>query len=224
MNVIEFVKPWWMLSFAFRWLGKNKTYAYSLPDMRGYKQDRSNDKELSRKLWELMGESEVLVAHNGDAYDQKMAYARFLKHGFTPPSPSQTVDTLKVARKNFKIPSNKLDDLGQYLGVGRKEKHHGFATWIGCMDGDPRSWDEMVRYNKRDVELLERVYLKLKPYMNNHPNANVYNDTFANCPNCGQDSLIRSGWRVNRTGRHQRFHCTHCGAWSMSPRDTSVVR
>lgn len=215
-----------MLSFAYRWSDERKTHACSLPMLRGYRQDKKNDKELCLKLWQLMSEADILCAHNGDAYDHKMSFARFVKHGFTPPAPSQTIDTLKLARKHFKFSSNKLDDLGQYLGVGKKLAHHGFDTWLGCMErDDPKSWREMVEYNKRDVELLQQVYEKLKPYSTNAPNMNVYQDTLQNCPVCGSDKIQRAGWRVNRTGKTQRYQCQNCGGWSNSAKvKTAVVR
>lgn len=226
VNVIQFVQPWYMLTFAYRWSDEKKTNAYSLPMMKGYKQDKKSDKELCRRLWELMSEADVLCAHNGDGFDQKMAFARFVKHGFAPPAPSQTIDTLKVARKHFKFSSNKLDDLGQYLGVGKKLAHHGFDTWLGCMErDDPKSWREMVEYNKQDVELLARVYEKLKPYMTSHPNSNVYSGTLANCPACGSDKLIRNGYRFTMTGKTQRYQCVSCGRWSVAPKsEMAVVR
>ena len=224
MDVIQFIQPWYMLSFAFRWLGEKKTHAYTLPMLRGYRQDKKDDKELCRKLWELMNEADILCGHNADAFDQKMAYARFVKHGFTPPAPSQTIDTLKIARKHFKFPSNKLDDLGQYLGVGKKLAHHGFDTWIGCMErDDPKSWNEMLLYNKRDVELLERVYLKLKSFSSNHPNRNVYMGTLDHCPTCGSNKVIKNGWRFTRAGKTQRYSCNNCGAWSNAPKSALAI-
>jgi hypothetical protein len=228
VDVIQFVQPWYMLSFAYKWLGEKKTYAYSLPMLKGYKQDKKNDLELCRKLWELMSEADILCGHNQDGFDQKMSYARFVKHGFAPPAPSETIDTLKIARKHFKFSSNKLDDLGKYLDVGKKLAHHGFDTWLGCMErDDPKSWNEMVLYNKRDVELLERVYLKLAPYMNSSPNVNVYQDTILSCPSpsCGKPTMIRNGFKHTVAGKKQRWQCTTCGRWATSPKaETAVIR
>lgn len=223
VDVIQFVQPWYLLSVAYKWLGDDKVHCLSLPQFKSYKKDKRDDKELCRAVWELMDKSDIMCAHNGDGYDQKMLYARFVKHGFPPPAPSQTIDTLRVARKHFKFSSNRLNDLGIYLDVGKKMPHHGFDTWLGCMDGDRRAWREMVEYNKQDVLLLEQVYQKLKPYMTYHPNANLYNDTTGNCPVCGSDKLIRNGWRYSLAGKTQRYQCTSCGRWSAASKAKMAV-
>lgn len=224
-NAIAFERSWYILTFAYKWLDDKKVRAFSLPDFDGYKDDKTNDKALCAELWKLFNEADVVIGHNSDAFDNKKSYARFVQHKFAPPAPFQSVDTKKVAKRHFKFDSNKLDDLGDYLGVGRKMVHTGFDMWLGCIvRDDPKEWDRMVKYNKQDVLLLERVYHAMRPYMNNHPNANVYNETLANCPNCGGSRLIRNGWRPTRTGRYQRYQCTDCGAWSSASKNSSVIR
>ena len=222
-DVIAFKKPWYMLSFAYKWLGERGVKAYALPDFRGYKKDRANDKLLCEKLWELFDEADIILAHNGDAFDIKKANMRFLKHGFLPPSPYKQLDTKKIAKRYFKFDSNSLNELAKNLGIGRKIPHEGWDLWFGCAErDDPKSWAKMVKYNKHDVLLLEAVYLKMRAWVNNHPNLNVFNETVEQCPNCG-GNLFRRGFAVSRVRRYQRFQCNKCGAWSQKP-VTGVVR
>lgn len=213
-DVLSFEKDWYILSFAYKWLGEKKTKAHSLPEYKTYKQDQEDDKLLCQELWKVMDEADVVIAHNGDRFDVRKSNARFVQHGFNPPSTFKTVDTLKVARKYFKFDSNRLNDLGSYLDVGQKVDVGSFNTWKKCMVGDKKAWKKMVTYNKKDVDLLEAVYLKLRPWMTNHPNANLYLDTMDSCPNCGKHTLQRRGYSYTRTGKFQRYQCTSCGAWS----------
>lgn len=213
-DVIEFEQQSYMLCFSVKWLNSPRVETYSLPDFPTWKRDKRNDKELVMKLWQMMGEADIIVAHNGDNFDLKYTRGRMIVHGLSPPEESKTVDTLKLARKHFKFPSNKLDDIGRDLGVGRKLPHTGFHLWLGCMRGDKASWDLMRRYNKQDVLLLERVYLRFRPW-SAHPNVNLYQDDPAPtaCPKCGATRIRRKGKHYTNTQIYKRYLCLECHGW-----------
>lgn len=213
-NVIEFEREWYMLCFSAKWLGEKKIISYSLPDFSTYKKDPYDDTELVGELWELLNQAEVVCSHNGDKFDIKKTNTRLIEDGFSAPKPYQTIDTLKIARKHFGFSSNKLDDLAQRLKLGKKVETGGFRLWKGCMSGDMKSWHKMVHYNQKDVALLEKVYLKLRPWMKGHPNYNVYNDTLARCPQCGSKDLQKQGWKYSQIGKRQQFRCKKCKSWS----------
>src|SRR5690606_37792378 len=137
------------LCFAYKWLGEKKIHAHALPDYKDYKKDTCSDHNLAKELHNLFSEADVVVAHNGDNFDQKMANAMFARHKLGPPSPYKTIDTLKVSRKNFKFPSHHLDSIGEQLHIGRKLKHNGFPLWLACEAGDPVAYKTMVKYNKK---------------------------------------------------------------------------
>lgn len=209
-NVIETKTNWYFLSFAFKWQGSKAIQCCALPDFPAFKKNKECDRPLVKKLWEVLDAADVVIAHNGDRHDLRKAAARFAVHGLKPPAPYKTVDTLKLARKFFQFDSNRLDDLGQYLGVGRKLPHTGKHLWFGCMAGDPAAWKTMRRYNCQDVALLERVYLKLRPWATNHPNLSHISRADA-CPVCQSSDIKRSGWNYVATGRKQRSTCCDCG-------------
>jgi hypothetical protein len=211
-DVIEFKKQWFVLCFAYKWLDEKKIRVRALPDCPGYNKNKECDKHLMQGLWELLDAADVVVAHNGDRFDLRKSNARFVAHGLIPPSPYKSVDTLKIARKYFKFDSNKLDDLGQYLGVGRKLAHTGARLWFGCMNGERKAWALMKRYNATDVALLERVYLKLRPWATTHPNLTFYNQRHQ-CPVCLSSHVKDAGFHYLRTGKRQRARCLErkCG-------------
>lgn len=215
-NVVQFTREGYMMTFAYKWLGEKKVHAFALPDFTRYKTDKHDDVELVTKLWKLFDEADVIVAHHGDAFDIKKANAYFAKAGLTPPSPYKTVDTKKVAKRFFYFNSNKLDDLGNYLKLGRKVDTGGFELWTECMAGNPLAWSKMIRYNKQDVLLLERIYLRLLPWITNHPDVINYITDEPICSNCGGKHLQKRGFAINRNGKKIRYHCQDCGAWSLS--------
>lgn len=210
-NAIEVSDDWFMLSYAMKWDGQKKITCKALPDYRGYKSKKDCDKALVTDLHTMMNEADVIIAHNGDAFDIKKANARFIKHGLPPVSPYKSIDTLKIARRHFKFDSNKLDSLGDYLGVGRKLPTTGKHLWFGCMNGDEKAWRLMRKYNKQDVALLERVYLKIRPWAQNHPDMRMIGGVnMFICPSCRSSNVTANGKLYTLTTIKQRMQCQEC--------------
>jgi hypothetical protein len=213
-NVLGYERQWYMLAFCAKWIDGD-TISRCLPDYESYKPNTDDDREMITELWNLFNEADVIIGHNLDSFDITKSNARFIVHGLNPPSPYKTIDTKKVARRYFRFNSNKLDDLGNTLGVGRKMKHTGFELWKDCMSGDLEAWEVMRMYNRQDVLLLERVYNKLKVWMVNHPNMAILSEIENGCPVCNSTNLRRDGFSITATGRKERFQCGSCGAWAV---------
>lgn len=180
-NVIQVKDEWTLLSFAYKWFGSKEVFCKT-------RKGEKTDKALTKQLWHVMSEADIIIGHNGDAFDIKKAQAKFLEHGLPPLKPFKSIDTLKVARQRFKLTSNRLDSLGELLGLGRKLKTGGFDLWLGCMADKPKSWALMAKYNKQDVVLLEKVYLKLRPWAKGHPP--VHANKPGHCPRCNHMSNL----------------------------------
>jgi RNase H-like protein len=206
-DVIAYQSEGYMLTWSAKWLG-GKQITRGLCDYK-------NKKQLVTDLHKLISEADIIVAHNGDRFDVRKMNTEFIAHGLNPPEPYKTVDTKKVAKRYFAFNSNKLDDLGAFLKVGRKVKHPGFELWLGCEQGDKASWNLMKKYNKQDVLLLEKIYLKLRPWMTSHP----YQGGL--CDSCGGDHLQRRGVAVTKSKKLQRWQCLDCGAWSQTKYEDS---
>jgi DNA polymerase elongation subunit (family B) len=211
-NVIQHQTEWYMLSWSIRWL-HDKPITKALCDYDDYQAGSDNDKSLVQELWKYLDDADVLVWQNGDKFDHKKINTRFIKHGIRPPRPYRTVDTLKIARKHFAMNSNKLDDLGKYLGVGHKLQHKGFELWKGCLIGDAESWATMKAYNEQDVELLQNVYLKLLPWIYSHPNVSTMKGLKDGCRNCGSTDITADGFILTATGKRPQYRCEHCDTW-----------
>lgn len=213
----DFIKERMIICFAWKFLGDKEVKTASVVDYYGYQKNFlvTKNRKLIDKLHNVMSSADIIVAQNGDNFDVKMANAEFIQYGLTPTPPYKTVDTLKIARSKFKFNSNRLDDIGARLQLGRKVKTGGFDLWLGCLRGEKASWDKMLEYNKQDVVLLEQIYLKLRPWMPNHPNMNVFDGKSA-CPTCRGTHLQSRGWMMAVTGRRRRWRCMNpkCGKWS----------
>lgn len=210
-NIIKRTGGGYMLCFAIKYQGTDKVEWYGLNSFPKPAKGKHRDFYLVQKLWEMLAEVDVIVAHNGDNFDLKVSKQRMIVNGLPPLPPTRTTDTLKIARQVFKFPSNKLNELGIEFNVGKKLPHNGFEVWEGCMAGDPEAWDVMRRYNKQDVILLERVYDKVLPWAKSYPNMNVYNGT-AKCPRCQSNRIVRAGkwYMLSSPIQYQRHLCNDC--------------
>lgn len=217
-NLLKVLEPTKIISMAWKSLGDKKTQVRALCDYKGYKANVLNDKALMGDIWDVLNEADIVVAHNGQAFDTKKINARFIINGLDAPRHYEVIDTLKVAKKYFKFDSNSLDSLGSYLGEGEKIANGGFGLWTACMAGDLGAWKRMKDYNVRDVELLERIYLRLRPFMNgDHPDVNLVAGNFSrpqSCHICGSEHVQKRGYSFTKTGRKQRYQCSDCGSWS----------
>jgi uncharacterized protein YprB with RNaseH-like and TPR domain len=198
-------------------------YSYKEPKSSKIGCDRSSrfdytkpsDEQVVRKLHKVLSGVDMIIHHNGDAFDMKKANNRFLFYGLDPLPVIPSVDTKKVAKKYFGFNSNSLQDLARYLGLGSKLKHTGYSMWKGCMNNDKKSWDLMVKYNKQDVVLLEKVYDKMRPHIKNHPDLSLLDKSLDNnmvC-SCGSQNFQKRGHRITKVNRIQRFQCQDCGSW-----------
>jgi hypothetical protein len=213
-DVIAYEEEWYILCFAYKWLGEKTTHVVALPDFDEYKKAKDNDIMVVAKLHELFNEADIIIAHNGNNFDQKKVHARFAYHNMLPPSPYKQIDTKLVAKRYFNFNSNKLDDLGDHLKIGRKIQTGGFDLWLGCMNGDMKAWRKMKKYNKQDVDLLEKIYLRFRPWISNHPS--LYHKENADmCPSCGvAGRMQRRGYARNKTTIYKRYQCQNCGSWN----------
>ena len=206
----------YVICAAWKELHKPTIHAVStLDDPRRYKRTPHDDYHVIKTLRDVLSEADVIVAHNGDQYDIKFLNARALAHGFQPLPPIQSIDTYKVAKQQFLLNSNRLDYLGAFLGLGRKIKTD-VELWLGVLRGEPEAVRKMVTYNKQDVVLLEKVFLKLQPYIPNHVNRQLYGGS--GCPRCDSLKVQARGFHKTITQIYQRWHCQTCGGWYRSKR------
>lgn len=175
-----------------------------------------------------MREADILVGHNIDGFDLKRLKARFVANGLPPLGKLRTIDTLKIARREFGFTSNKLEFLAQFLGVKQKKSAHkefpGMELWTECLKDNKRAWRAMAAYNKQDVKALEGIYDKLQPWAKYENLAALTEDKQFLCT-CGSKECRKDGFAHRDNNKYQRYRCVQCGALSrgtqsLFPKDT----
>ncbi len=172
-----------------------------------------DDARVCSTIYDLFNQATMVIGHNGKAFDTATLNTRWLKLGFAPPQPYQIFDTLQTARKVFNFPSNKLDGIARYLGLGAKLEHEGFNLWIKCMAGDAEAWRKMEKYCVHDTLLLEDLYMKIRAWDKRHPNlALVAGQDTRRCIVCGSTAMHGvSKSAYTAASEFPAYRCENCG-------------
>lgn len=175
-------------------------------------------------IHKALTDADVVVHYNGRHFDIPILNREFLKKGMFPPAPYKQVDLLKVVRDQFRFLSNKLAHVAKELGLGEKGDTD-FQLWVDCMNDVPEAWEKMKKYNIQDVNLLEKLYDRLMPWIKSHPNHALYYPIGATvCPNCGGHHIHRRGYAYTTALKYQRFQCQDCGTWFRGVKAEKEVR
>lgn len=180
--------------------------------------------DMIQRLWDIMDTADYLVGYNQIAFDDKHVKAAFIKAGLPPPSPYRSIDLMRVVKRNFKFPSNKLAFVCESLGLDLKSDPGGFSTWKNILDpASPKreaAQRRMVRYCRQDVRITAQLFHRLLPWIDGL-NVPLYSggkegDTsegVAKCTRCGGINIHQRGWAYTTTYRYRRFRCMDCGGW-----------
>ena len=202
----QITKHQYIISWAAKWLYDDNVQSDVVTPEESKNRD---DGRILKSIWKLLDEADIVIGHNGDRFDLRKLRWRFLSKDMQPPSPFRVIDTLKVARREFFAPSYKQDFLTKYFKLKNKLPTE-FQLWIDCEEGIPERLKEMVEYNRHDVIGLEQVYLKLRPYIHNHPNLGVLMDKDV-CPSCGADDIIETDAEyITSANKFPVYRCNSC--------------
>lgn len=209
ISLEQTISEWFVICWSAKWLYSDEIMSGCVTPEEAIHED---DRRIVADLWKLFNEADIVVAHNGSGFDVPKMNSRFIVNGLMPPSSYFVVDTLTVAKRMFGFSSNKLDALAGYFGIEHK-MDTSFQLWKDCLEGDQLALNYMLEYNKKDVDILESVYLKLRPYIKGHPNISNLTDKVC-CCTCGSENLvpIPNKFYYTSVSKFQLYRCKDCGA------------
>lgn len=209
INYSQQISNFFMITWAAKWLYTSNVMSDKLTSEEAIAED---DKRIVTSLHSLLDEADMVIAHNGNSFDLPKIRTRCLLNGLRSNLYYTQIDTKVIAAKQFGFDSNSLNALARQFGISTKHDTD-MNLWIKCVEGDDEALSYMEYYNKHDVEILEEVYLTLRPWIRNHPNLNMYNDTDeCGCGNCGHSKLTQKGFYYTQSNRYKTYVCDKCGA------------
>lgn len=212
VNLDHIISEWFCIAWSAKWLYSTEVMGEVLTPEEVIRED---DKRIISSLWDLINEADIVVAHNGNKFDIPRINTRFIIHDLPPTKPYFSIDTCLVARRQFGFSSNKLDALAGYFNIPHK-LDTDFDLWKRCLQGDEEALEYMLKYNKMDVTILEEVYLRLRPWIKNHPNVSNLNDDRCACAYCGSLNMEiqPEQWYYTSVGKYPIYRCEDCGGVS----------
>ncbi len=127
----------------------------------------SDDSAIVTATIAQLSQYDVLVAHNGVRFDLPWLNSRASHHGLAPLPPTlKILDPVLMARKRFHISYNGLDRVASFLGVAEKKTPVDGQIWVrATLDRDPEALDYIRKHCIRDVEVLNKVMARMRPYL-----------------------------------------------------------
>lgn len=194
-----------IICICYKWEEEREVYSLQWDS-------KQNDRAMLLKFIEVANVATELVGHNGDKFDLAWIRTRCLFHSISMFPTYQTIDTLKIARAKFRFNSNKLNYIADFLGFGQKIKTT-FGLWKDILlNKDKKAMEDMIKYCKKDVILLEKVFSALNKHTESKTHYGViFGADRGSCPECGSDDLIRYNARVMASGiRRIQYKCKTC--------------
>lgn len=209
----QIISDWFIICWSAKWLGSPEIISERLTPSEAVEK---YDYRILGRLWALLDEADIVIAHNGNKFDIPKINTRFIVSGFLPTRPYKQIDTLLVAQKEFAFSKNSLNSLAEMFGIPGKLPT-SFKLWERCLQGDAEALKYMEEYNKQDILVLEDVYIKIRPWIKGHPNLNLYIDSNRPvCPKCGGTRFEPYGKYYTNVNRYPAYKCKKCGAVSHS--------
>lgn len=203
IGVEQIIDSGGIICVGAKWLGEKETYLFS--------DWEHGHVDMLAAIHEMLSYADAVITYNGDRFDLPKLQGEFLMAGLGPTPPCTSIDVIKAVRK-FGFFMNKLAFIGPLLAQGSKVETGGFKLWTDVMEGDPKAQARMAKYCKQDVVLLEKLYLKVRPFIRNHPHLGSVGGQ--QCGACGSTHLQKRGPRRTKMYKIQRLQCQTCGSWS----------
>lgn len=198
-----------MLTHAYKWLGEDEVFYDALTPEEIEAED---DSRIVLSLSEAMNEADIIIGYNLDRYDNRHVNAHRARLNLSPLNPFESIDLMKVAKKQFYLIRYTLAYVCSFLGLEQKTETGGMQLWIDCWKGKQDAIDKMVEYNIQDVKLTEDLYMRMRAWIHNHPNMNHYVDSDVDvCPKCGSHDLEYIGEKRTQINAFDAYKCRECG-------------
>lgn len=169
-----------------------------------------NDRDLIKFIAEeILPKADIICGHNSDSFDIRTIQERMHYYKLPPPKTFKTKDTLKLYRKYFKNPSNKLGDIAEKYGEQGKISHEGKMTYVKAGLGDKTQQTILRKYNKRDTEVTRERLKDVLEWENRIKPVWIGR----NCPHCKGTRTTKRGVRITCHGTFQNYQCQDCAKY-----------
>lgn len=199
-----------IISIHWKWEGESKVKNLDW----GLK--KQCDKKMLEKFIKEMDKADEVVTHNGKRFDTPWIRTRALFHNIPMRHTYNEIDTYKLCKKYLNLPSNALKEVCKYYGLEAKKDAGGIQTWIDVIyKKDEKALKHLLYYGDGDINSLEDVFNKLKPYVVPNLQYSVLKGGHKfDCPECGRLGYKNKTYTTSAGTIQHYFRCSNengCG-------------
>lgn len=192
-----------------------KTRVINAWDFPNWEINVNDDSFVCEEIYRVLHDADAVVTHNGVRFDWKYLQTRLLINNLPLLPKIPHIDTKALASKHLFSFNNRLGYLGEWMVKDQKMSHEGWKLWVKVYKRNQKAMQTMSKYCAQDVDLLEKVFVKLKPLAYNIPNYNLFVDPGkVQCPRCGSTRLWSKGFKYTATRYYRRYKCKDCGGYA----------
>jgi len=196
-------------------LHSKKIHCINAWDYKRWSKDKNDDYDVCKAAYDVLHDADGIVTHNGKKFDYKFLNTRLMHHGLPLLPKIPHIDTKVMSSRNLTIVNNRLGSVAEFFKVDGKMQNGGWKLWVDVHNGSKKARKTMEKYCKQDVNVLEMIFNKMKPFAGNIPNYNQFTGLGKEsrvCPSCGSGNLEKNGLRRTKTTVFQRYRCKDCGS------------
>lgn len=153
-----------MLCAAVKIIG-GPLYTFRIDDYAGYKREPWNDRRLVLDVRDFLEAQDLLVSYNGKRFDVPFLQSRLAFWREDLMEPKLHVDMLYTVRHKLLLHSGSLESAQAFFGYKNGKTTLMGDIWVKASHGHRASLEYVVDHCERDVLVLERLFLKLKPFL-----------------------------------------------------------
>ena len=126
------------------------------------------DKRVVKELLQAIKKYDVIYTHYGSdrrfdfPFIRTRAYINNLEKELPEYMETFIMDTYPIARNKLKLNSNRLGTIAEALGIAEKKTPVSGIMWMKATAGDPKALSYVTKHNQLDVDILEKVHIKLE--------------------------------------------------------------
>lgn len=184
----------------------------------------SNDLMVVVDSIKAIEKADLLVSFNGKRFDVPLLKTRALLHGLPPIKFPPHLDLMQEAKKNFRFPSNSMQNISLYLGEHGKLATSGRNLWERCYHHEnhtdcDEALSQMLEYGLQDIDATRDLHKRLQGWFKSPVNiglitkeingVNTKDNHELLCPHCSSKDVDKIGSKAYTNS--SAFEIYRCG-------------
>ena len=176
--------------------------------------------------------ADLIISYNGKKFDVPLLKTRALLHGLQPIKFPPHLDLMQEAKRNFRFPSNSMQNISLYLGEHGKLATSGRNLWERCYhyqnyDDCNEALAQMLEYGLRDIDATRDLHKRMQGWFKSPVNVglitkeingvNTKDNHELLCPHCSSKDVDKIGSKAyTSVSSFNIYRCGNSGCRGLS--------